>query len=55
MVEWLEHQLQDAFLVIGRQQLALLQAQQGLQQAQQQVAALEEALKGEHEPSEAER
>lgn len=43
-IEWLELQLQDAHLVIGRQQMALLRAEQVNASQQQQNASLQEQL-----------
>jgi len=40
-IEWLELQLQDTYLVIGRQQIALLRAEQVNQTLQRQLEEMQ--------------
>jgi hypothetical protein len=42
-IEWLAAQLQDAHLVIGQQQMALLRAEQAVVRLQQQLTELQAA------------
>ena len=45
-IEWMQSQLNDAYLVIGRQQVALLRAEQVVTQLQDELQQKEEATVG---------